>query len=95
MPQPRASRRGAPMKFARNFTILAVAARQLCQTQRKRACEFKTLVCTLLPSFAFNDALRRCPGVVPGFRYFRATLNFKIFQLFAFFRAIDESLLEI
>ena len=51
---------------------------------------FKTFVFTLLPSFASNDALRRRPGRVPGFRHVRATLNFEIFQLFALFRRFDE-----
>ena len=59
MPQPLASRRSASMKFARNFTILALSAQQPCQTQRKRAREFEILVSINSPSFAPNGALRR------------------------------------
>ena len=93
MSQPLASRRSASMKFAQNFTILAVSARQPCQTQRKRAREFEILVHINSPSFASNDTLRRRAGVVAGFRHVRGALNFKIFQLFAFFYRFDESLL--
>ena len=59
MSQPRASRRSASMKFAQNFTILAVSAQQPRQTQRKRAREFEILVSINSPSFAPNGALRR------------------------------------
>ena len=69
------------MKFWQNFTILAVAARQLCQAQRKRAREFEIDP----PSFASNDSRRRRPGVVPGFSQVLGALNFEIFHLFAFF----------
>ena len=93
MSQLRASRRSLSMKFWQNFTILAVAARQLCETQRKCASEFKTLGSILLPSFTPNDALHRRPDVVPGFRHVRATIVFKIFLRFAFFRRFDELLL--
>ena len=76
------------MKFEQNCTILAVAARQRRQTQRKCAHVFEILVFIDAPSFASNDALRRRPGVVPGFRHVRGTLNFEIFQLFAFFEGL-------
>ena len=46
------------MKSWENFTVLAVAARQLRQTQQKRVREFDTLVPILLPSFTSNSVLR-------------------------------------
>ena len=87
VPQPRGSRRSASMKFWQNFTIPAVAARRLRQTQRQRTHIFKTLASILLPSCTSNDALRHRPGGVPGFRHFRATLNFQNFPTFQVFFA--------
>ena len=60
------------MKFWKNFAILAVAARQLCETHRKRARMFKTLFRIVLPSFTSNDTPSRSMASVPGFRHFRA-----------------------
>ena len=70
MSQPRASRRSASMKFAQNFTILAVSARRLCETQRKRARVFERLVSINSPSFASNSALCRRTGLCLVFTIF-------------------------
>ena len=83
MPQPRASWRSAPLKFERNFTMLALSSRHLCQTRPKRAYECEILASIDMPSLESNDAL--CRRTVPflAFATFRATMVFEIFQLFA------------
>ena len=83
--QPLASRRSASMKFWKSFAILAVAARQLCETHRKRARMFKTLFCIVLPSFTSNDTPSRSMASVPGFRHFRAGPRTSKFSSFAVF----------
>ena len=73
------------MKFWKSFAILAVAARQLCETHRKRARMFKTLFCIVLPSFTSNDTPSRSMASVPGFRHFRGDLVVQNFPVLRFF----------
>ena len=75
------------MKFWKNFAILAVAAWRLCETHRKRARVFKTLLCIVLPSFTSNDTPSRSMASVPGFRHFRAGPRTSKFSSFAVFFA--------
>ena len=83
-----ASRRSASMKFAQKFTILAVSARQPCQTQRKRAREFEILVSINSPSFASNSALRRSMASCLVFAIFARPWTSKFSNFSRFFEGL-------